>query len=92
VNPKDINTIEKGDILKGKKEFIDKNLNQKNIEEENEINSIELDIIPSRDKEVEKYSEVSEIDELLKLKNLLDLNVIDENEFKLLKHKLISRI
>ncbi|GAA0090945.1 hypothetical protein UT300009_09720 [Paraclostridium bifermentans] len=92
VNPKDINTIEKGDILKGKKEFIDKNLNQKNIEEENKINSIELDIIPSRDREIEKYSEVSQIDELLKLKNLLDLNVIDENEFKLLKHKLISRI
>ncbi|WP_270670903.1 hypothetical protein, partial [Paraclostridium bifermentans] len=90
----------KGDILRAKKEFIDKNLNQKNIKEdkyfnykeENKTNLIDLDEIPSREKGIEKYSEISQIDALLKLKNLLDLNVIDEDEFKLLKHKLISRI
>lgn len=101
VNPRDINIIEKGDIFKSKKEFIDKNLSQRvfrdenyelNCSEESEMGLINLDKIPSREKELKKYSEISKTDELLKLKNLLDLNIIDESEFKLLKYKLISNI
>ncbi|MCU9816127.1 hypothetical protein [Paraclostridium sp. AKS73] len=56
------------------------------------MNSIDLDLIPSRNKENKKYLKTSTVDELLKLKNLLDLNIIDEDEFKLLKYKIISRI
>lgn len=88
INQRDINTIEKIDIIKSKKEFKDKNtLNKQiSINEDKEINlECRQEKIPSREKD-------TLIDELLKLKNLLDLNIIDEREFKLLKHKLISSI
>ncbi|WP_371025144.1 AAA family ATPase [Paraclostridium ghonii] len=101
VNPRDINIVEKVDIFKSKKEFIDKNLDQRvyleehdefNCSKEKEMNFNSIELIPSREKEIKKYSKTSQIDELLKLKNLLDLNIIDESEFKLLKYKIISNI
>ncbi|GAA0715352.1 hypothetical protein GCM10008904_32110 [Paraclostridium ghonii] len=101
VNPRDINIVEKVDIFKSKKEFIDKNLDQRvyleehdefNCSKEKEMNFNSIESIPSREKEIKKYSKTSQIDELLKLKNLLDLNIIDESEFKLLKYKIISNI
>ena len=93
VTQKNINNIEKIDIIKSKKEFIDKNSLNKEIYKNKDLNENkernlkcnQEEKIPSRDKN-------AYIDDLLKLKNLLDLKVIDESEFKLLKHKLISNI
>ena len=88
INPRDINTIEKIDIIKSKEEFKDKNTLNKQIATNEDV---KVSLECSKE-EISSTEKDTLIDELLKLKNLLDLKIIDEREFKLLKHKLISRI
>ncbi|MFR3568963.1 MAG: AAA family ATPase [Paraclostridium sordellii] len=99
LNSKDINIIEKSDIIKSKKKFIETNSLSQNDNNLKSVNNYDLKkSFSDRDYSLE-YEEENEnidsknynlIDELLKLKNLLDLNIISEDEFKVLKHKLIS--
>ena len=99
LNSKDINIIEKSDIIKSKKKFIETNSLSQNDNNLKSVNNYDLKkSFSDRDYSLE-YEEENEnidsknynlIDELLKLKNLIDLNIISEDEFKVLKHKLIS--
>ncbi len=100
VASKDINTIEKTDIIKSKVEFIYKNTvdsldcNKNKISSEKNVKTV-MDLEDGIDygQEIEVKKENNNVVEnLLNLKNLLDLNIIDESEFKLLKHKIISSI
>ena len=82
VPQKEINIITSKDLIISKEKFIKKN----SIEINNTITKYEKDIKQNH------YSLYNSAlgDELIKLKNLYDLNVITAEEFKLLKQKLIN--
>lgn len=91
VSQRDINVIEKSDIIKSKEEF----LNRNEIKSNQNIKQSYTEIDYTLEYEEQKSTSIDEDDiteKLMKIKKLFDLNVIDEDEFKLLKHKLISNI
>ena len=58
----------------------------------NLIENKEFDLKYDKEEKIPSRDKYTYIDNLLKLKDLLDLKVIDESEFKLLKYKLISNV
>ena len=78
----DINTINDKDIRQSKELFLQENIMTK--EKEGNIND---------DKKIvqQNNSNINLIDELLKLKHLLDLKLIDTNEFMILKNNLLNK-
>lgn len=80
VSQKEVNNITCEDILISKEEFLNRNikLSEDRVEKE-ECKNIK----------VSSYNG-SVVDELIKLKNLLDLRVITETEFNILKNRLIN--
>lgn len=87
ISHKDINLIKVNDILAGKKEFLNKN-----IFKSSKASWEGIDMESNINKEFnfkEQNYDFSITDELIKLKNLLDLNIINKEEFNILKRKLI---
>ena len=78
----DINTINDKDIRQSKELFLQENIMTK--EKEGNIND---------DKKIvqQNNSNINLIDELLKVKHLLDLKLIDTNEFMILKNNLLNK-
>lgn len=80
LNVKELSTVENTDIYLSKEEFLYKNSCHRRKTEMHECTC--------KNEEKKNY-ESSIVSELIKLKNLLDLNVITEEEFSKLKSKLI---
>ena len=89
--PKDINTINSLDIRKSKEQFIKENTVEEssfNIKSKEE-NLVEDNLISYNECSLAYGRSINIIDELLKLKNLLDLNLITKEEFNILKKNLL---
>ena len=83
ISYKELNHITKEDILKAEKIFMKENTLETDIEEV----AMTKDIVTYESKILDKEDIY---DKLLKIKNLYDLDIIDEEEFKYLKKKIIK--
>ncbi|MEG2789718.1 MAG: hypothetical protein RR942_18065, partial [Romboutsia sp.] len=86
----DINIISKSDIINSKEEFLNRNEIKSN--ENIKQSYTEMDYTLEYEEKSTGIDEVNITEKLMEIKQLFDLNVIDEDEFKLLKYKLISNI
>ncbi|MGL4910927.1 MAG: hypothetical protein ACRC3Y_00715 [Romboutsia sp.] len=88
--PKEMNIINNEDIINSKNKFLEENIlesdrvkdNYKEISKENNYD---------KNLNISKYYKVNILDEILKLKSLLDLKLINEEEFEILKLDLIHK-
>ncbi len=85
LSPKEINIITPRDIMLSKEEFLKKN---SYVVEKDKAHETSFENNSSNDNNAPYNFDIA--DELLKLKNLLDLRAITEDEFKLLKNKLLN--
>ena len=90
ITPKDINIINVSDIRKSKEQFIKENivkeyLHKMECDENNSLNEKSYNEI-----KLPYDRNINIIDELLKLKNFLDLKLINKEEFDLLKKEILK--
>lgn len=90
ITPKNINIINALDIRKSKEEFIKENITERNFERNEESNTQCMEDNLYNNISFTSYEKINKIDELLKLKNLLELKLIDMKEFNLLKDDIIK--
>ncbi len=87
---KNINLINEIDIRKSKEQFVKENLMKESVHNIKYDDNNVFDETSYSESKLYYKRNINSIDELLKLKNLLDLKLINKDEFNLLKEDLLK--